>query len=256
MFWLGDGAFVDYGNVSDEYTQRTQAQSVTYRQSPHRIFRSVLTGLEPNMTYYYIVGRGNYRSRESSFVSSPRRGEGPNEVIVYGDMGYYDQGAKTGQLVINYMKSVWAPLVLHVGDISYADYRGQRDLAKDSILWDLFFHRIEPIANSAPYMVSAGNHDIGPNNDTGMQCGVGYIYRFKMPSQNDTTGSDLNCKSSYATQVWYSFDYGLAHWAAISTEHDFSQGSEQYRWLEQDLIIANRSRDTVPFVFVHGHRPM
>lgn len=245
-----------YGSVSGQYTMQSLAKSIRYRQSPHKIFRSVLTGLEPNVTYFYSVGRAGSMSQESSFVSSPRRGQGPNEVIIYGDMGYYDQGAKTGQLVINYMKTIHAPVVIHVGDISYADFRGQKDLTKDSLLWDLFFHRIEPIANSAPYMVCAGNHDVGPNNDTGMQCGVGYIYRFKMPSQNDTLASDLNCKSSYATQVWYSFDYGLVHWTAISTEHDFSKGSEQYDWLERDLNVANKSRDIVPFLFVYGHRPM
>lgn len=250
-------AFVEYGKSSRQYSKNsTLVQSVSYRQSPHKIFRCILQDLEPNTTYYYRVGWKGSKSEELMFVSAPVKGQGPNEVIVYGDMGYYDQGAKTGNLVIQYMKTVRSPLVLHVGDISYADFRGQSDIAKDSILWDLFFHRIEPIANRAPYMVSAGNHDIAKNVDTGMQCGVGYIYQFKMPSQNDTVDSDTNCETSYATRVWYSFDYGLAHWAAISTEHDFSQGSEQYQWLEQDLIAANSSRDTVPFVFVHGHRPM
>ena len=40
----------------------------------------------------------------------------------------------------------------------------------------------------------------------------------------------------------------------MSTEHDYSVGSTQYSWIEQDLSSVNR--DVTPFVIVYGHKPM
>ena len=40
----------------------------------------------------------------------------------------------------------------------------------------------------------------------------------------------------------------------MSTEHDFSPGSRQYLWLENDLRHVNRS--TSPWVVFAGHRAM
>lgn len=44
-------------------------------------------------------------------------------------------------------------LVLHVGDLSYAD--GVPDK------WDKFMDTIEPVASAVPYMVAVGNHEVG-----------------------------------------------------------------------------------------------
>merc|ERR1712121_551013 len=40
----------------------------------------------------------------------------------------------------------------------------------------------------------------------------------------------------------------------MSTEHDFSPNSTQYKWLENDLKRVNRS--ITPWVILGGHRPM
>lgn len=37
---------------------------------------------------------------------------------------------------------------------------------------------------------------------------------------------------------WYSFDYGSVHFVVISTEHDVSPGSTQYRWAVGACITA------------------
>lgn len=46
-------------------------------------------------------------------------------------------------------------LIMHVGDISYADGLGE--------VWDSFMKKIEKLARSIPYMVSIGNHEYGYN---------------------------------------------------------------------------------------------
>lgn len=53
---------------------------------------------------------------------------------------------------------------------------------------------------------------------------------------------------------WYSYDFGLVHMIMMSTEHDFSPDSTQYRWLEDDLKKVDRN--LTPWVVLGGHRPM
>ena len=52
----------------------------------------------------------------------------------------------------------------------------------------------------------------------------------------------------------YSFDFGNTHIIQFSSEHDYTPGSEQYKWLESDLKKVNRA--STPFVIVTSHRPM
>lgn len=52
----------------------------------------------------------------------------------------------------------------------------------------------------------------------------------------------------------YSFDYGSVHFMMMSTEHNFTQGSPQYEWMEKDLKNVNRS--LTPWIVIAGHRAM
>jgi hypothetical protein len=47
---------------------------------------------------------------------------------------------------------------------------------------------------------------------------------------------------------------GLMHMVGMSTEHDFSECSEQYQFLENDLRTVNRTE--TPWVIFNGHRAM
>ena len=40
----------------------------------------------------------------------------------------------------------------------------------------------------------------------------------------------------------------------MSTEHNYTKGSRQYAWLEQDLQKVNREK--TPWVVIGGHRAM
>lgn len=66
--------------------------------------------------------------------------------------------------------------------------------------------------------------------------------------------------------LYYSFDLGLVHYIALSTEIPFG-GSDpeqngginstikaQYDWLVEDLRKANANRKAVPWIVAHGHR--
>jgi hypothetical protein len=54
--------------------------------------------------------------------------------------------------------------------------------------------------------------------------------------------------------LWYSYNYGSVHFIFISTEHNFTEGSTQLLWLENDLLNVNKS--ITPWIILNGHRPM
>ena len=75
-------------------------------------------------------------------------------------------------------------------------------------------------------------------NDSGGECGVAVAKRFRMPDstagvggRNARTGNAAALNRSGAVPsnapFWYSYEYGSAHFALLSTEHDLRKGSEQ-----------------------------
>ena len=50
----------------------------------------------------------------------------------------------------------------------------------------------------------------------------------------------------------YGFDYGSAHVVIMSTEHQFTPGTAQYKFLESHL--KNVDRNVTPWLIFGGHR--
>ena len=52
-------------------------------------------------------------------------------------------------------------------------------------------------------------------------------------------------------KYWYTIDYPLVRIIVMSTEHNYTEGSEQYEWLENELAsIDHKSKWTIFF----GHK--
>lgn len=105
-------------------------------------------------------------------------------------------------------------------------------------------------------MVSVGNHEYqyrgSPfqtnwtnyvDDDSGGECNVPFMKRFNMPHDKDDEKN-----------IWFDFAYGSIHFVFLSFEHDFRQGSIQWKWLEKTLKNVNRV--LTPYVVVVSHRPM
>ena len=127
-------------------------------------------------------------------------------------------------------------MLVHGGDISYADdhFRGH-----NWYIWRKYISKLQPFASEVLYMTGPGNHEAQFNF-------TAYHNWFHMPYK----------RSNSTSPDYYSFDYLGVHFAMMSTEMNFSQGSLQYEWLEADLKRANANRDDVPWVIVVGHRPL
>ncbi|MCL7022561.1 hypothetical protein MKW94_006324, partial [Papaver nudicaule] len=104
--------------------------------------------------------------------------------------------------------------VFHIGDISYA--------TGFLVEWDYFLSMIQPVASHVTYMTAIGNHERDYINsgsvygtpDSGGECGVAYEAYFPMP----TPAKD---------KPWYSINQASVHFTVVSTEHTWTEKSEQ-----------------------------
>ena len=225
---------------------------------PGHMHDVLLTGLEPGQRYFYRCGREGAYSKVRSFRAGQAAGDAtPFRFVVFGDMDTTPApGSDTTAELVRQEVEGGASFVLIVGDLSYA--------VGFAFRWDAWMSLLEPFSSRAPLMVAVGNHDqntlvggakdpsgVAGNgfhpswgnygDDSGGECGLPTYRRFHMPG---------NGRGPW----WYSFEHGLVHFTVMSTEHNFTTGSEQRRWLERDLSSVNRI--VTPWLVVAGHRPM
>lgn len=221
-----------------------------------------ISGLTPRTRYYYIVGDSvldQWSEKEYNFYSRPPTGsEEVLDFIAYGDMGFWNGSSTIVQAAIAAEINSGArdyAFTHHMGDISYSGLESQKDIVKDTQLWDLFMSEIEPIASSSSYLVSVGNHDALPG-DSGIECGAVYLHRFKMPNQNESD-TDFSCATSTNTRYWYSLTTGPIWLHTWSTEHSYARGSSQRAWIEEDLAAAAAAKAAgrVSWIVVVMHYP-
>ncbi|PIN07230.1 Purple acid phosphatase [Handroanthus impetiginosus] len=230
------------------------ARTVGWRD-PGFIHTSFLKDLWPNAVYTYRIGHqlsnGSYIwSKTYSFRSSPYPGEDSlQRVVIFGDMGkaerdgsneynnYQPGSLNTTDQLIKDIKNI--DIVFHIGDITYANgYISQ---------WDQFTAQVEPIASTVPYMIASGNHErdwpgtgsFYDTMDSGGECGVLAETMFYVPAEN-------------RAKFWYSTDYGMFHFCIADSEHDWREGSEQYRFIEHCLASADRQKQ--PWLIFAAHR--
>eukprot|EP01006_Ploeotia_vitrea_P031256 TRINITY_DN63577_c1_g3_i1.p1 TRINITY_DN63577_c1_g3~~TRINITY_DN63577_c1_g3_i1.p1 ORF type:complete len:592 (+),score=290.91 TRINITY_DN63577_c1_g3_i1:201-1778(+) len=219
----------------------------------------LIKGLKPHTRYYYQFGNDQDGwSKVHTFMSRQPAGADSANFVAYADMGT-DAPPSAMTTALRAQMEVdngYDDFLLHFGDISYARGTGY--------IWEYFFRMLEPLATRVPYMVSIGNHEYDheaggehdPSGASGQgwhpswgnmgsdsrgECAVPIVNRFAAPSN----GHGI---------FWYSFDVGPVHVMQFSSEHDWTQGSVQYQWMEADLAAVNRS--VTPWVVVTSHRMM
>lgn len=230
------------------------ARTVGWRD-PGFIHTSFLKDLWPNTKYRYKVGHrllnGSYVwSPVYVFQASPYPGQDSlQRVIIFGDLGkaerdgsneysnYQPGSLNTTDRLIEDLDNI--DIVLHIGDLSYANgYLSE---------WDQFTSQIEPIASRVPYMVASGNHErdwpntgsFYKNTDSGGECGVLAETMFYVPAKD-------------RAKFWYATDYGMFHFCIADSEHDWKEGTDQYKFIEECLATADRQKQ--PWLIFIAHR--
>ncbi|KAL9421070.1 hypothetical protein AB3S75_038601 [Citrus x aurantiifolia] len=222
---------------------------------PGYIHTAVMTGLRPSTTFSYRYGSDLVGWSDKIQFKTPPAG-GSSEVLrflTYGDMGkaplddsaeHYIQPGSLSVIkaMADEVDNGSVDSIFHIGDISYA--------TGFLVEWDFFLHQISPVASRVSYMTAIGNHErdyLGSSGsvyetpDSGGECGVAYETYFPMP---------IPAKD----KPWYSIEQAGVHFTVMSTEHDWSENSEQYEWMKKDMASVDRSK--TPWLIFSGHRPM
>lgn len=79
----------------------------------------------------------------------------------------------------------------------------------------------------------------------------------KLNTFSAATNNNVNGSTTFSASPWWSLEEGPVKIVGYSTEHDFSPGSQQFSFLERELLSADKTdRKRTPWLVVVGHRPM
>lgn len=190
-----------------------------------------LERLQAGVGYLYrIKGEAGWRR----FRTPPSVGL-PIDFGVVADLGQTNNSAAT----MERMRQSWekSPTgmdsIIFPGDLSYADGYGPR--------WDSFGRLADALFSQVPTCYGGGNHEVG----TGFENWQPFLNRYPSMFLREDSGS--------TSDLYYSYDAGLAHVVMLCSYCPAAPGTEQYRWLERDLASMRRTR--TPWLVLSWHTP-
>ncbi len=217
------GSSVSYGTYVSGRTFTIEAPTTMETLSTPTGFQHevVLSGLTPSTEYHYQVTSVALLSEDSTFTTAATPSD-PFRFVVYGDNRTFHDAHQT---VVEAIIPAKPDFLVNTGDLV--------NMGINLEDWDKFFEIEQPLLESSPIFPSFGNHERG-----GEHIFKGY---FSLP---ENAGSGL----------YYSFNYGNSHFIIINTEEDIFSGSDQYKWVADDLAAAGNDPDIV-HIFAAFHRP-
>ena len=262
-------SYVRYGLTSDDLSLSSTGNETSYEfeYPPLPYYTSgtfhhvELTNLTSFTTYYYQCGDETYEnsSRVLSFVTMPAVGDPRSfSVAVVGDLGQTQWSEST---VEHMLRDTSLGLILHAGDLSYADCNQDR--------WDSYADMVEPLSSSRPWMFTAGNHELENNAASGAtttaQRFLAFESRYRMPAVKPVeygevilygdgcTDSNFQMEYNYGNS-FYSIEFGSMHALFLNcyTPSNIS-ASPQYDWASSDLDAVDR--EATPWVVALVHCP-
>ncbi len=202
----------------------TQWRTMSDAQPKNR-HRYRLTGLKPNTTYEYVLLRGNTPiTQEYAFTTLHTiTNDDPLKIAVVGDSGEIN---KDTLRVVSQMQQ-WKPeMILHTGDIAYTEGTLPEFISG-------FFKPYQPLIATTPLYAAMGNHEF--------RTGQGSVYKEVLEMPTSKSGGE----------DYYSFNVDSVHIVSLNTNLDYSVGSKQNAWLQQDLA---KSKEKWKIVIFH-HPP-
>ena len=203
---------VEFGENDRFDRQATDAEA-------HTIHEVHLTGLDPATTYSYRVHFGDQVLSPASFTTAPPPGTPNWRMVVYGDNR---SNPVTHARNVEQIMRLDPGLVINTGDLVAAGSRYEQ--------WKTqYFDPLRGLAEHVALFPCLGNHE---------QNAIHYYNYHSLPDEQG--------------EVYYSFDYGNAHFIALNSnarDAPFQRGDPQTEWLIADLE-AHRDA-TWTFVFFH-----
>ena len=173
-----------------------------------------LTDLVPYTQYHYQVSSsGVPLGRASTFRTAAPATQTTFSFAAFGDTR---TNHVAHQRVVSRIVAMTPDFALHTGDLVGS--------GGDAAQWDRFFAIEEDLLRRVPLFPVPGNHEGNHPN---------YFDAFHLPHN----------------ERWYAFDYGPVHFVGLQVDGyaDWSPGSPQYEWLENDLIATDKQWKVVFF---------
>jgi hypothetical protein len=223
-----DGEYRDYfdGHDCPDY-KHEGGEHCMYHSPPH--YKAQLD-LKPQQVKYLYKIRGETEWR--SFRSTPALGQ-PVSFGVIADLGQYNDSLATMDAVFYQWDRQKIDTMLFGGDISYANGVGER--------WDTFGRLQERLFSRVLTAYVGGNHE----SEKALENWIHYTNRY--PAMH------LKTDSRSPSDLFYSFDVGLAHVVMLCSMCPTHPGSDQHQWILHDLAQIDRS--VTPWVIGVWHSP-
>lgn len=222
--------------------------SSTYEvATPLMQHEAVITGLQPNTTYYYAVGTSTQDLAGGDathfFKTSPEQGsELPLRVWVIGDAGSAFPGQySVRDSYVNFIAaSPKADAWLMLGDNVYSHGR------ECEYLLAMFRNMYEGIFRNTTAWPAPGNHDYDSDSNPLTNTGP-YFNIFALPKLGGSGGIASN------TEAYYSFDVGNVHFIALDSD-GVSRAADgpMATWLQADLAYAKAN---AKWIIAYWHHP-
>eukprot|EP01059_Diplonema_ambulator_P023420 TRINITY_DN3890_c0_g3_i1.p1 TRINITY_DN3890_c0_g3~~TRINITY_DN3890_c0_g3_i1.p1 ORF type:complete len:430 (+),score=90.85 TRINITY_DN3890_c0_g3_i1:67-1356(+) len=213
------------------------------------IYHAEVTGLNCGETHSYRVGSDSNWSPYFNFTTLPC--VGPNEkvtIALIGDLGQTVNSSNTVDHIVEGTKGT-DPIQLAwlVGDLSYADSSYGPNCGRPGgctqTRWDSWGNMVQKMSANIPLMTGPGNHE--QEDSPTPKIGVSYLaYKSRMvgPDGGSADGA-----------YWWSMEVAGVHMITLNSYMDYTAGSPQYTWLEQDLKKVDRK--VTPWLVVGLHAP-
>jgi hypothetical protein len=266
---LNSISIVNYGLIKNNLNFSSIGYSSHYNFTwpYHNIYSSGLIhhveikNLLPDTIYYYQCINNISKSNILSFRTNQYVGSiNPQIFTIVGDLG---QTSDSKYTISHMSKQLYSNLILHVGDLSYADC--------NQTLWDSYGELIEPLSSKKMWMVAPGNHEIEFTN--AQEPYRAFEERYKMPHikpaeygpitippklADDDYHIPYCCSSVYQSgydygNSFYSFETGMSHIIFLNAYTYTNLESNQYKWLESNLQSVNRK--VTPWIIIIIHCP-
>ncbi len=165
-----------------------------------------------------IGGRTHYEVdagidfRKGGFYTRPSDTLSKLSFYAYGDTrtNPQDHDAVSAQILKQMTSARLHTFILSTGDMVS---NGNKEESWNNEFFDQNYENISKMLAALPYMTSMGNHE----------------------GQGDLFGKYFPYEFFQNERYYYSFKYGIAHFIALDQFAKLKPGSEQYKWLENEL---------------------
>jgi hypothetical protein len=215
---------------------------------------ALVAGLAPDTTYHYSVSNDGRTWGPDTTFRTGKAGVTDFRFCATGDEDTYTTSSEP---VMQSIAAFNPDFTIVAGDLSYASddgtYKGIGiPQAYTPSAWDTYFGLLGPsAAQSIPWMVGMGNHDVEPLTDNGF---AGILTRFPHLGANAATAGS-------GSKVVQSFTYGNvaviglddSDVSALDTVNNGYTGGRQTWWLTEQLRKYRSPNSGVDFIVVFFH---